>query len=119
MKTAALASQPEHPKLAFFQSSVLGLARVCDKLATTTKKNHNFYQARVVDLWSLLPCFCKAPTDIDDVLPSLATTFGKALEDKRYPQLVVCIHWKKYFLLRLTSPLPLRYFFLLLADYLS
>lgn len=91
MKNAAIVSQPEQPKLSFYQSTILLLARDCDKIAMTNKKNHNLYHTRVIELWSLLPCFCKLPIDMDDILPSLSTTFSKAFEDKRYPQLVVSI----------------------------
>jgi hypothetical protein len=91
MKTAAMtAVRPAPPKLAFFQTEVLGLARDCDRMAATCPPaERNFHRQRVIDLWSLFGCFCKSPSDVASVMPSLSTTLGKALEDKRYPKLVV------------------------------
>jgi hypothetical protein len=91
MKVAATAAQPTQPRLAFFQSEVLRLARDCDTLAATGNKDRNFHHTRVTELWSLFPCFCNSPSDVDAVMPSLITTIGRALEDKRYPQLVVSL----------------------------
>lgn len=90
MKSAAMAAQASPPRLACFQSDVLGLARVCDKLAATGPiAERKFHHSRVVDLWSLFPCFCKSPIDIEAAMPSLTTTLGRALDDKRYPELLV------------------------------
>jgi ribosomal RNA-processing protein 12 len=90
MKVAATAAQAVPPRLAFFQSDVLGLARSCDKIAATSAvAEQNMYHSRVVDLWSLFPCFCKSPLDIEAAMPALTATLGRALEDKRYPELLV------------------------------
>jgi ribosomal RNA-processing protein 12 len=94
MKNAALAAQPTQPRLAFFQSTVLQMARECDKLtaaSATTSTMRNLYKTRVIELWSLFPCFCKSPIDVDDILPAMASILAKALADKRYPELVVRI----------------------------
>jgi ribosomal RNA-processing protein 12 len=90
MKVAANTADAGGQKLAFFQSRILGLARECDKLAASSKEV-KFHQARVVDLWSLLPCFCRRAVDIVASLPALTSVLKKALEDRRYPQLVLFI----------------------------
>jgi hypothetical protein len=89
LKSAAMAAQPQQPSLSFFQAEVLGLARTCDKLAATIFVERNFHHTRVVELWGLFPAFCKRPSDLSSALPSLTTTLARALEDSRYPQLVV------------------------------
>lgn len=95
MKAAAAAAQPAPPRLAFFQSDVMELARSCDKLAATSSASvQNFHRCRVVDLWSLFPCFCKSPSDVETVMPTLTPSLSRALDDKRYPELLVCFSWK-------------------------
>jgi hypothetical protein len=89
MKSAMTLAQPIAPRIAFFQTEILGAARACDKLAVTAKKNKTFYHTKVVDLWSLLPCFFTKPSDISTGVPSMVPTLAKAIEDKRYPELVV------------------------------
>jgi hypothetical protein len=89
LKSASMSAQPKQPSLAFFQAEVLGLARTCDKLAATIFVERNFHTTRVVELWGLFPGFCKRPSDLSSALPSLTTTLARALEDSRYPQLVV------------------------------
>ena len=89
MKTAATVALPNPPRLSFFQAQVLDLARACDKLAAASQADSNFHRMRVLELWSLLPCFCQSPSDIDTSLGPLATTLGRAITDKRYPELVV------------------------------
>uniref|UniRef100_A0A7S3DVE2 TOG domain-containing protein n=1 Tax=Entomoneis paludosa TaxID=265537 RepID=A0A7S3DVE2_9STRA len=93
MKTAAMTAQPNSPKLAFFQTTILNLARSLDRLAAATTKKSEiiFHRARVIDLWTLFPCFCQNPMDVTDSLAALANVLFKALEDKRYPQLVSII----------------------------
>ena len=91
LKGAAMTAQPESPHLAFFQNTILEMARAMDRLTSTTKKDGALHRARVVDLWNLFPCFCKAPIDIAESLPPLAVILSKALEDKRYPQLISII----------------------------
>ncbi|KAL7557491.1 hypothetical protein ACA910_019338 [Epithemia clementina (nom. ined.)] len=100
MRSAALTAQPNLPRLAFFNERVLVVARQEDRLAATTTetkskasaKSRLHHQTCVVSLWSLLPCFCKAPGDIALALPALATVLSKALEDSRYPRLasIIC-----------------------------
>jgi ribosomal RNA-processing protein 12 len=85
MKVAATAVQVMPPRLAFFQKDVLGLARISDQLALGTKNQ----RSRVLDLWNLFPCFCRSPSDVESGLPTLTVILGRALEDKRYPELLV------------------------------
>jgi hypothetical protein len=90
MKSASLVSQPEPPRLAFFHGKVLDFARTCDMLASTSPASEkHFYHSRVVDLWSLFPCLCKSPSDIEATLPSLSETLARALCDNRYLELKV------------------------------
>lgn len=117
MKNAAMAAQASPPRLAFFQSDVLGLARICDKFAATGPlANRNFYHSRVVDLWSLFPCFCKSPVDIGAAMPSLTTTLGRALDDKRYPELLVRFFGKSLGSSKYSSIQLLTYYMLLCDD---
>lgn len=88
------------PRLAFFQSNILGLARKCD--ANSAKGNltaveSSIQQSRVVDLWSLFPSFCENPSDVDTTFPTLALTLVRAMSDTRYPQLltIICSGLKK------------------------
>ncbi len=84
-------SSPYHPRLAFFQSSILGLARQCDAASASSKNmaETSIQRTHVVDLWSLFPSFCTNTTDIEETFPSLAQTLAKAMSDNRYPQLMV------------------------------
>ena len=86
LKTSATAASTAPPSLEFFQTTILGLARQCDAEQT------NFGKARVIDLWSLLTCFCvQAPPDFAEVFPNLAQTLVRAMGDERYPQLVTIL----------------------------
>lgn len=77
-------------RLDFFQSSVMPLARKCDHLAAHSPlSERNFHRMCVVRLWELFPCFCASPDDIEEIFPSLSETLCKALEDIRYPELLV------------------------------
>ena len=67
------------------------MARVCDRLAVNSGKSQSFHRARVIDLWSLFPVFCKDPVDIEESLAPLGTTLGRAIQDKRYPELLVSL----------------------------
>ena len=89
IKTSAMAVQPERPSLGFFQKSILDLARQCDAFGANNPKAAPFHRARVIDLWSLLPCFCLHPTDLEEAFPSLSQTLIRAMGDSRYPELVV------------------------------
>lgn len=89
LKSAAAIAQPSPPTLSFFQTKVLGLAHLCDAKVVQSSKDSQFYRMRVVELWSFLSFFCKAPSDLESMLPSLCKTLGGALRDNRYPELVV------------------------------
>lgn len=89
VKSAAGFSHMRRPNLAFFQNHVLVLARECDKLATTNQKHCNFYHNQVSELWSLFPVLCKTSNDIAASLDAIVSTLCAALEDNRYPQLLV------------------------------
>jgi ribosomal RNA-processing protein 12 len=92
LKSSMQIAQSQTSRLAFFQQEILAIARVCDRLAATANaEKKNFHHARVVDLWSLLPCFCLRPSDVESSLPALTTTLCRAIEDNRYPQLVAII----------------------------
>ena len=96
MKTGMATAQPAAPRLCFFQNEILVAARECDKLGATTKSNHAFHQARVVDLWALFPFFCSGPSDVEASLPTLTMTVQRVIEDTRYPQLlsIICLGLK-------------------------
>jgi ribosomal RNA-processing protein 12 len=84
-------SSPYRPRLAFFQSHVLELARKCDAASAAdniTALEASIQKSRVVDLWSLFPSFCVNTSDIELTFPSLAQTLVRAMSDKRYPQLM-------------------------------
>ena len=87
-------SSPYRPRLAFFQSHVLELARKCDAASATnsiTALEASVQKSRVIDLWSLFPSFCINTSDIELTFPSLAQTLVRAMSDKRYPQLMSII----------------------------
>ncbi|KAG7353945.1 NUC173 domain containing protein [Nitzschia inconspicua] len=74
--------------MAFFQNEVLPLARSFDMMASRGGPCSEMYQNLVVDLWSLFPVFCCFPGDSDQILPHLAPTIVKAMNDERYPELI-------------------------------
>ena len=84
------------PRLGFFQTTILGLARKCDGL--TANRNLSALEISVaktqcVEMWTLLGGFCSDhPTDIVESFPRLAQIFNKAILDKRYPQLIVSFY---------------------------
>jgi ribosomal RNA-processing protein 12 len=85
-------SNPYRPRLAFFQSHVLGLARKCDAASSSdnlTAVEASIQRTRVIDLWSLFPSFCAHPLDVETTFPALAQTLVRAMSDKRYPELLV------------------------------
>jgi hypothetical protein len=85
-------SNPYRPRLAFYQSHVLALARKCDSASASdnlTVVEASIQRSRVIDLWGLFPSFCLQPLDIEVTFPALAQTFVKAMGDKRYPELLV------------------------------
>jgi NUC173 domain len=86
LKSSAATASTMPPRLEFFQSTILPLARQCDALQT------NFGKERVLDLWSLLLCFCvQTPSDFVDAFPSLAQILVRAMSDERYPQLAITL----------------------------
>mmetsp|Transcript_40077 Transcript_40077/g.45606 ORF Transcript_40077/g.45606 Transcript_40077/m.45606 type:complete len:1234 (-) Transcript_40077:9-3710(-) len=78
------------PDMLFFQTSVMSLARECDKTAVQHKKEPD--KSYVVDLWALFECFCSGiPKDFPKVFPELVPTLVRAMGDERYPKLVTII----------------------------
>ncbi|CAB9512441.1 RRP12-like protein [Seminavis robusta] len=90
MKTASSAAQEKRPRLEFFRTHVLDLARRCATLGASSNStsSRSNYDAWVVSLWSLFSCFCHHPSDLSDYLETLLPTLVKAMEDERYPQLL-------------------------------
>lgn len=72
--------------LSFFQQTVLPLARFYDSQATNGTTNS---LQTVIALWGLFPSFCRRPTDLESVFPGLASLLVRAMNDERYPELVV------------------------------
>ena len=70
------------------QERVLDVARRC---ATTVggASSKSSYDEWVIGLWGLFPCFCQHPEDLQQHLEKLIPTLIKAMEDARYPQLLV------------------------------
>ena len=91
LKSSSMAVQTKQPHLAFFQQEILGLARKCDAFAVANPSAATFHQARVTDLWSLLPCFGMNPADLQTIFPNLSQTLVRAMGDARYPQLISVI----------------------------
>jgi len=82
------------PNLAFFQGTILSLARKCDAASASpslTAAEAAVQKARVLELWDLLPSFCSDPCDIELTFPTLSKTLIKAMTDQRYPELVSII----------------------------
>ena len=79
------------PRLHFFRTSVLVLARSCDKLAATKSANTQFHKNSAIALWALFPSFCASPSDIQSEVESIADTLCRAMGDKRYPELITSI----------------------------
>lgn len=116
LKSASASGSAHHrPNLAFFQGTILALARKCDAASAApslTAAEAAVQRTRVVELWSLLPSFCGYPADVEITFPTLSQTLVKAVGDKRYPQLVVsraisnrereCVRMYGIFLLPLT-----------------
>ena len=97
LKSASASASAHHrPNLAFFQGTILALARKCDAATAApslTAAEADSQKARVLELWSLLPAFCSNPADVEVTFPTLSQTLIKAVADKRYPQLVVSLSW--------------------------
>jgi hypothetical protein len=91
LRNATLASQPKPLPIDFFNSSILKLARECDVLSAAKSSEKTLFHLQVVELWNLFSCFCKYPASIVSGFPPLTTTLIKAIGDKRYPELMVCL----------------------------
>lgn len=90
MRSSSQLAQPFPPTLAFFQDTVLALARRMDQHVVAGSSKHKLEnRLGVIDTWKLLPSFLQQlPPDLSERTASLTTTIGKAIEDKRYPELV-------------------------------
>ena len=87
IKTSATAALGKRPHLKFFQERVLDVARRCATKVGGKKASN--YDDWVIGLWGLFPCFCQHPVDMQEHLEKLVPTLIKAMEDSRYPQLLV------------------------------
>jgi hypothetical protein len=90
-------------ELAFFQDKVLHLGRQFDALALNSPEKAPMLKGQVIDLWGLFPAFCRYPADITKSFPKLAVILMRAMNDDRYPQLVVSIYGLVALLLRFRS----------------
>jgi len=81
--------------LKFFKDHILDLARRSDAASANkslTSHEVAMEKAKVVDLWALFPSFCTNPPDMSS-FESISPILTKAINDKRYPQLLptICI----------------------------
>ena len=74
--------------LLFFQCEILPLSLELEA-AATEKTDINEQRQNLVELWSLLPCFCARPNDITVALPKISPILVRVMQDKRHPQLLV------------------------------
>jgi NUC173 domain len=88
IKTAANVASEKRPRLEFFRAEVLELARRCATVGANAA-SRSAYDTWVVSFWSLFPCFCHHPLDLEENLARLVPTLVKAIEDSRYHLLVV------------------------------
>lgn len=89
MKSSETERGETKPSLSFFQQTVLPLARFYDSQAANGAANSLKRKRTVLALWGLFPCFCRRPTDLEAVFPGLAPLLVRAMNDVRYPELVV------------------------------
>jgi hypothetical protein len=89
MNTSGSFSENSRLHLSFFHRKVLPLARHHDTLSGKDPAKFLFYKGRVLGLWSLFPCFCRRPADFASAFPILAPVLVRAMNDERYPELVV------------------------------
>ena len=81
-------------QLQYFAGPLLDAARVCEtraKLAVSASKSGlaKSLRARGMQIWSLFPGFCVAPTDLSEAFtPELGKLLCRGMTDKRYPQLM-------------------------------
>jgi ribosomal RNA-processing protein 12 len=96
---ASLSTAPAHrPRLAFFQSHILGLARKCENRKAECDAGGKGGEIEAkhqsgcsMQLWSLLPGFCEQASDVTASFKNIARIMGKAMEDKRYPELLMIV----------------------------
>jgi ribosomal RNA-processing protein 12 len=89
MKTAGSLGGSYRLRLSFFQETVLPVARQYDALSMKNLTKSTFFRRHVLHLWALFPCFCRNPDDLESALPKLAPLLVRAMNDQRYPELVV------------------------------
>lgn len=89
MKVAGSIGGTYEVKLAFFHQSILPLARYYDALSMNEPSKASSHRSVILALWALFPCFCRNPTDLESSLPKLAPLLVRAMNDVRYPELVV------------------------------
>lgn len=89
MKTAGSLGGNYDLKLSFFQENVLPLARHYDALSFKEQSRSSSRRSLVLGVWALFPCFCRNPTDLDSSLTKIAPLLVRAMNDMRYPELVV------------------------------
>ncbi|KAH0623825.1 hypothetical protein JD844_006974 [Phrynosoma platyrhinos] len=81
--------------LAFFSSYFLPLAATLKSKATELAQEGRDLEARIYDtlqwqMWTLLPGFCRRPTDVVASFKGLARTLGMAISDRPDLRLIVC-----------------------------
>jgi ribosomal RNA-processing protein 12 len=75
--------------LSFFQNTILPLARDYDSQSMKNAPKEVLYKRKVLALWGLFPCFCRNPVDLVSSFPTFVPLLVRAMNDKRYPELVV------------------------------
>ena len=75
--------------LLFFQSEILPLGLEFDAVGANEDMDINEQRENLVQLWSLLQCFCVRPNDITVAVPKISPILVQAMKDKRNPQLLV------------------------------
>lgn len=101
-KSSESKSVETHLSLSFFQQTVLPLARFYDSQAGQSTTKLLIQKRTVTALWGLFPSFCRHPTDLESVFPALAPLLVRAMNDERYPELIVR---KKVLKTRATFPI--------------
>jgi hypothetical protein len=75
--------------ISFFQNTILPLARHYDSQSIKHAPKAALYKRKVLALWGLFPCFCRNPVDLVSSFPKFVPLLVRAMNDKRYPELVV------------------------------
>ena len=89
LKAGSVANNYGRQRLSFFQTEVLKIAREFDALAVKNPSEAASHRYLVMELWSLLPCFCRHPADLQSSFPNLVPVLIRAMGDERYPNLGV------------------------------